>query len=121
MTAEPGALPALEHSLWRAETRFNRPLMEATFAPDFFEFGRSGRTCTRSELLFSPEDQKDIDATLHNLTTRALSDDIAHVTYVSEVRRPEATEWANRSSLWDRSTGAWQLRFPEGAAREATV
>lgn len=114
MTPDASLLPSLERSLWRAETRFDRDLMEKTFAPDFFEFGRSGRTYVRQDLLFGPEDRYEIDATLHRLTVRALSSDIFLVTYVSEMKRPEGSEWGNRSSLWDRSTGAWQLRFHQG-------
>ena len=105
MTPPLSLLPALELSLWRAETRFDRALMDSIFAPDFHEFGRSGRTYTRAEMLFQPADQQPIDATLHTLTTRPLSDTIAHVTYISELRTPDGTEWANRSSLWDSATG----------------
>lgn len=112
-------LHPLELSLWRAETRFNRALMEATFAPDFFELGRSGRRYTRDELLPDGTETGSIDATLHDLTTRALSSDLALVTYISEVRTPTGTEWANRSSIWDRSSGRWQIRFHQGTPCEA--
>ncbi len=121
MTPTLTLLPALELTLWRAETRFDRALMDATFAADFHEFGRSGRTYTRAEMLLDAASREDIDATLHHLTSRPLSDTIAHVTYISEVRHPEGTEWANRSSLWDLSTGAWQLRFHQGTARKAPL
>ncbi len=111
-------LAALEHSLWRGETRHDRALMEATFAPDFHEFGRSGRRYSRDELL--PNGETDpIDATLHALTITDLTDTIALVTYRSELRRPPHTDWANRSSLWDRTSGRWQLRFHQGTPCEA--
>lgn len=111
-------LPALEHSLWRAETRYDRALMEATFAPDFHEFGRSGRRYSRDDLLPTGETHT-IDATLHGLTVTPISPDVALVTYRSEVRRPTGTDWANRSSLWDRASGRWQLRFHQGTPCEA--
>lgn len=111
-------LPALEHTLWRAQTRYDRALMDQTFAPDFHEFGRSGRRYTREDLLPTGETGT-IDATLHALTITALSDTIALVTYISELRGPTGTEWANRSSLWDRSKGRWQLRFHQGTPCEA--
>jgi hypothetical protein len=92
--------------------------MEATFAPDFQEFGRSGRRYTREDLL--PDGKAHpIDATLHALTITNLSDTIALVTYQSELRRPTGTEWSNRSSLWDHATGCWQLRFHQGTPCEA--
>lgn len=111
-------LTALEHSLWCSETRFDRALMEATFAPDFFEFGRSGRRYTRDEMLFDAKDAEEIDATLHGLKITDLSATLALVTYISEVRA-ETTDWSNRSSLWDRASGRWQLRFHQGTPCEA--
>jgi hypothetical protein len=115
---EPQDLPALEHTLWQTETRHNRALMEQTFAPDFHEFGRSGRRYTRDALLPNGETET-IDATLHALTVTAISDTIALVSYISELRRPTGPEWSNRSSLWDRASGRWQLRFHQGPPCEA--
>ena len=103
-------LATLELTLWRAETRYDRALMEQTFAPDFREFGRSGRRYGRDDLLPTGETHG-IDATLHDLTVTEIGPTTALVTYVSELRRPTHTEWANRASLWDRTTGRWQLRF----------
>lgn len=111
-------LPALEQTLWCADTRFDRALMEATFAPGFFEFGRSGRRYTRAELIFDETDAQDIPATLHRLTVTPLSDSLALVTYLSELRT-DPPEWANRASVWDKSTGRWQLRFHQGTPCEA--
>lgn len=111
-------LAALEQSLWRRETRFDRALMDATFAPDFFEFGRSGRRYTRDEMLFDPSEATAIHATLHDLKVTRLSPDLALVTYVSEVRDGEP-EWANRASIWDRASGRWLLRFHQGTPCEA--
>jgi len=111
-------LATLEQTLWRTETRYDRALMEATFAPDFREFGRSGRRYTRDDLL--PEGEAHpIHATLHDLSVTDLSDTLALVTYLSEVRRPADSEWANRSSLWDRASGRWQLRFHQGTPCKA--
>lgn len=111
-------LSALEQSLWRAGTRFDRALMETTFAPDFFECGRSGRRHTREEMLFNPADTEGIDATPHDLRITPLSTDLALVTHVSEVRH-DGIEWANRSSIRDRSSGRWQLRFHQGTPCKA--
>jgi hypothetical protein len=111
-------LAALEQTLWRTDTRHDRTLMDATFASDFHEFGRSGRRYSRDDLL--PNGQAhEIDATLHALSITEISADIALVTYLSEQRRPTGTEWANRASLWDRTTGRWQIRFHQGTPCEA--
>lgn len=119
MSPELAALHPLELSLWQTATRFDRAIMDATLARDFLEFGRSGRRYSRDELLSVEGDRQNIDASLHHLATRRLSGDLVLVTYISEVRHPEGTQWANRSSIWDRSTGHWQLRFHQGTPCEA--
>ena len=114
MTPTLPLLYPLELTLWRRETRVDRALMDQTFAPDFHEFGRSGRHYTRDQMLFDPSEAQPINATLHNFVARELSETIAHCTYSSEALSREGTEWANRSSFWDRSSGQWQLRFHQG-------
>lgn len=115
---DPKDLEALEFSLWDAETRFDRELMDHTFAADFFEFGRSGRRYTREEMLFDEQDAMKIDAQSVDMEVRPLSGDLALVTYVSKVRQLDSDEWGNRSSIWDRSSGRWQLRFHQGTPRK---
>lgn len=48
---EKRELEQLEEGLWIAETRFDMDWMERTLAPDFFEFGRSGRVYRREDTL----------------------------------------------------------------------
>ena len=108
----------LEEDLWRAETRFDYALMDRIFAPDFFEFGQSGRTYARAEMLFEPGIFRAIEATLPlpDFHARHLSDDIVQVTYVSEVVHEGKTVRANRSSIWSRVPEGWALRFHQGTA-----
>ena len=105
-------LHSLELTLWHPSTRYDRALMDATFAPDFHEFGRSGRRYTREELLGS--EAHDFDATLHDFTEHPFSDTITLTTYISELRTPDGPGRANRASIWDRASGRWQLRFHQG-------
>ncbi len=107
----------LEESLWRS-TRYDSALMDETFAADFFEFGRSGRTYERAEMLFATDPVHKIDAILPlpNFQVRYLSDDIVQVTYVSEVKYDHETQRSNRSSIWSRTPSGWQLRFHQGTA-----
>ena len=112
-------LPTLERALWQAATSYDRAHMERTFAPDFIEFGRNGSFYTRAEMLAAPNAANKVEAILHDLTVRPLSDSIALVTYVSEVRYPAGTEWSNRSTIWDNASGAWQVRFHQGTPCEA--
>jgi len=45
------ALERLEGELWREETRFDRKRMSKIIAPDFVEFGGSGRVYRREDTL----------------------------------------------------------------------
>lgn len=109
-------LRSLEESLWRAETRFDDAHMEAVFAPDFLEFGRSGRIYTRDEVMAVQNGLTEINVTLplQEFRARYLAKDVVQVTYVSETGQGDQKELANRSSIWSRDTGGWKLRFHQG-------
>jgi hypothetical protein len=111
---EHDQLRRLEESLWRAETRFDRHHMNEVLAPDFVEFGRSGRVYRREDTLNVPAQSIDAMLPLAKFAVRSIATDVALVTYVSEVTYGEVTEVANRSSLWSRHEGAWRIRFHQG-------
>ena len=104
-------LRELEESLWRAETRFDPGYLNRILSPDFSEFGRSGRIYRREEIMAMST--QDIRATLRDLNVQLIDSNVALVTYISEVQY-EQTEIANRSSLWTRTDGRWQIRFHQG-------
>ena len=103
----------LEESLWRADTRYDRNFQEKRFAPDFFEFGRSGRTYEREQMIRT--EQSEIRATLplKNFKVRKIDECTILVTYVSEVQY-DSLERGNRSSLWSMFDDGWKLRFHQG-------
>jgi hypothetical protein len=116
MSSSDAELYALEESLWRPETRFDRAYMDAILAAGAFEFGRSGRSYDRVGLL--PEDgahesEIDIDLPLSDFAVRYLSDTVALVTYLSVVRYDDV-QVSHRSSVWVSSDGRWQLAFHQG-------
>ncbi|HPI40235.1 MAG TPA: hypothetical protein PLJ21_05485 [Pseudobdellovibrionaceae bacterium] len=49
--ADIETLKTFEESPRKSETRFNLVHQEKVFAPDFFEFGRSGRRYTREQMV----------------------------------------------------------------------
>ncbi len=110
-------LKRLEESLWRAKTRFDRAYCELVFADEFFEFGRSGRRYTRNEQIFKESDRAPINALtpLPEFKIHEVSDNIALVTYISEVTDGAETLRANRSSLWRKEDKkGWRLVFHQG-------
>ncbi|WP_151115023.1 nuclear transport factor 2 family protein [Hypericibacter adhaerens] len=106
-------LRRLEESLWRAETRFDRAYMERVLAPDFFEFGRSGRRYDRAQILAHSGDTIRATLPLARFAVHPIGADAALVTYVSEVAYG-TVERANRSSLWLRTEKGWRLQFHQG-------
>ena len=109
--SETDELRLLEEGLWRAETRFDRAWMDEVLAPDFFEFGRSGRIYRREDTLAI--EQQPINARLSDFAVHEVAEDVRLCTYVSDVDG----ELGNRSSLWVRTAGAWRLRFHQGTPR----
>jgi hypothetical protein len=108
------ALERLEEELWREETRFDLGRMNEVIAPDFFEFGRSGRVYRREDTLATRQGPIDAAFPLRAFKARLLAPGVAQVTYDSAVRSGGVVQWARRSSLWSRSENGWVLRFHQG-------
>jgi hypothetical protein len=104
-------LIGLEQALWEAQTRFDYEFMEHVLAEDFGEFGRSGRVYTRTDTLAVTGDT--IDARLRDIEVDDVAEGVVLVTYVSEVQH-EKLDLSNRTSLWVKRDGRWQLRFHQG-------
>ena len=102
----------LEKTLWDAKTRFDLNYMEKILAPEFFEFGRSGRIYRREDAL-SVKTEENIKAILKNFEVHPLNEDIILVTYISEVHYDEL-EVSNRSSIWHKTEKGWQIYFHQG-------
>lgn len=105
-------LVALERAMWSEEKRFDLAFQEERFAAHFVEFGRSGRTYTRAQIIRT--DRAPIDAKLKNLVVHDLDAATALVTYESETKLGHEVEHALRSSVWVRTVRGWQLRFHQG-------
>ena len=106
-------LKQLEESLWIAETRFDNQYMDSILSPGFFEFGRSGKTYKREETLSAPFSEINTRLPLKDFKIQLITEDVALVTYISEVQYDEL-EVGNRSSLWLKTPTGWQLQFHQG-------
>ena len=111
--AEVAALRALEESLWREETRYDRAYMDAVLAPGFAEFGRSGRTYDRESCLVDAGEPIGARLPLEDFAVTFVRPDVALVTYVNE-DEADGPRRSNRMSLWDRADGRWRLLFHQG-------
>lgn len=115
-TQDEEDLQLFEEGLWRTETRFDSRWMDEVLAPDFFEFGRSGRVYGRQDTLETEAQPIDAELPLADFRVRLLDSNIAQVTYVSAVTYDGVQELANRSSIWSRTENGWRLRFHQGTA-----
>lgn len=108
-------LRALEESLWRGATRFDRAHVDGVLAADFAETGRSGRRWTRDQVLDAPPVDLRADLPLPGFAVRLLAPGVALVTYRSVVRvGGAAPEESHRSSLWAAEDGGWRLVHHQG-------
>ena len=112
-TSDIEELRQLEESLWRRETRCDPDYLRSITTDDMFEFGRSGRTYTRDDMLDIPDQEIPATLPLQGFTVHEVAADVALVTYVSEVQYT-TLDLGNRSSLWVRRDGGWKLRFHQG-------
>ena len=108
------ALEQLEEELWREETRFDRKRMSEIIAPDFLEYGRSGRVYQREDSLAISRQPIDAVLPLPDFEARLLHPDVAQITYNSAVAYDGVVQRARRSSIWSRTPGGWVLRFHQG-------
>lgn len=104
----------LEEELWREETRFDSVRMNELIANDFFEFGRSGRVYQRKDTLEIAHQKIEAVLPLPEFRVRLIDENVAQVTYNSEVTYDGIVEYARRSSLWSRTARGWKLRFHQG-------
>jgi hypothetical protein len=112
-------LEHLEEELWREATRFDHARMEDVIAPDFLEFGRSGRVYRRADTLAVPRGPIDAVFPLPDFRARLLHPDVAQVTYNSAVTYGGVVQRARRSSIWSRTETGWVLRFHQGTPYDA--
>lgn len=112
-------LERLEEELWREERRFDNKRMGEILAPDFFEFGRSGRIYRREDALAAPRQPIEAAFPLADFNARLLHPDVAQVTYNSAVTYNGVLQRARRSSIWSRTPIGWALRFHQGTPYDA--
>src|SRR5690606_5959943 len=101
-------LQRLEESLYRPLTRFDPEYMEELLAPDFIEFGSSGRIWTRGQIIRTSPVRIAARFPLPDFGVHLLTPDVALVTYRSETG-VDFKEAVNRASIWRRTHGGWRL------------
>ena len=110
---------SLEERLLDPAVRRDSEQVSALLADDFVEFGSSGRTfdktqvleCLRNEL--PPE-----EALIRNFVAKPLCSTVFLVTYRATRRDPSGVHRSHswRCSIWVKGDGRWQLLFHQGTS-----
>jgi len=104
-------LQQLEESLLQPEVRHNPVAVSALLADDFVEFGSSGRTFTKQQIIEALQTESPVRISTADFRLSRLGADVALLTYRSiGQERPGSL----RSSLWVRRNGRWQMLFHQG-------
>lgn len=89
--------------------------LDALIADDFLEFGSRGREWDAESIrrmLHEPSERPAGSVELDGFAATELAPDVVLVTYRLGPPGP-----SNRSSIWVRRAGRWQLRFHQGTLR----
>jgi hypothetical protein len=115
MDAALGAsLIELELSLLTPEARGCAERLEALLAPDFVEFGASGRRFSRADIVAELASEDTTTSSAARFECIALGEGLVQLRYVSEARSAAGLRRARRSSLWRRDQPGWRMVFHQG-------
>ena len=106
-------LQALEESMWRSETRFDRAYMEAVLHPGFTEVGRSGRVFSRDEVLDMPHVEIHVDIPRATFEVSEIAEGVALIVYET-LPTDSVHGAAHRASVWVDGGKRWLLRYHQG-------
>jgi hypothetical protein len=98
-------LQSLEQELVDPLTRKNSDRLHELISDDFEEFGSSGRSYRKSEVITLLANEETVNYKLGNFSFKTLSNDCILVKYKSQLNNVTAL----RSSIWIKSKGNWQM------------
>jgi len=105
-----------EEALLDSATRRQPELVLALLAEDFLEFGASGKSWNRRQIVNLLAVEEFSQRTMENFECRLIADGVALATYKA-VRTDPMTDNRSvslRSSLWTKESTGWLLRFHQG-------
>jgi len=113
---------SLEEKVLDAVTRGDRQEVDLLLAPEFFEFGCSGKVWTRESVLESLNGEKSPRPITSDFKGHRLSENIIQITFNTQTS--EATgdnSKVLRSSIWKRDSGQWRMIFHQGTKTLGTA
>jgi len=114
-------LQELEVSLHQPAVRRSVTELDRLLHPRFREFGRSGRSYTKGDVLADlPEEEESFVVWSQEFEVEPLVEGWALLTYKSAHVgvQGELTRHTNRSSIWQHTARGWQMLFHQGTPCE---
>jgi hypothetical protein len=114
-------LRSLERELHEPSVRCSRSRLETLLHPEFREFGRSGAEYSRAQIIEHLLSETNV-ARVHaqEFAILELAPSVVLLTYKSAYisASGQLERHANRSSIWRREVGGWQMVFHQGTPTE---
>lgn len=114
-------LSDLELTLQRLEVRRDRAQLDKLLHESFLEFGRSGRSYNKADILEQLPAETAQDAMWsQDFGAAELAEGVALLTYLSASvdENGDLFRHSLRSSLWQQTERGWQMRFHQGTPTE---
>ena len=111
----------LETALHKKEVRNSRDKVSALIADDFLEFGKSGGSFNKKDILDGLEQEAvDLEIKVTDFNVKELAENIVLVTYTASMLDAdnETTVLTNRSSIWISQNEDWQMVFHQGTKKQ---
>jgi len=107
----------LETILHRPDDRMDVDRIDALLHESFVEFGSSGRSYYKADILSQlPSERTPGNVLSQDFMLTVLADGVALLTYKTSHRDEagQASKYTLRSSLWQRTDQGWKMRFHQG-------
>ena len=106
----------LEDRLLQPEIRCSREEISMLLAADFVEFGVSGRTFDKLQVVEELPHSTAVSVIIKDFQVKVLSPDVVLATYRAVKTNESREEMRNslRSSIWKFLDGRWQIVFHQG-------
>lgn len=107
----------LEEKLMQHHARADINTLSMLLHDEFEEIGASGDICTKdSAIQWLLREDDAIQWSLTDFRARQLSDEMVLATYCAQKmdQKTGATKQSMRSSLWEKTSAGWAMRFHQG-------
>lgn len=104
----------LEESLLKPEVRASAATVDHLLADDFVEFGSSGQTFGKKDVMDALRSEPAMPRTLVDFRAQQLAADVVLLTYRSIRSEKSGERQFLRSSIWKSFGGQWRMVFHQG-------